>query len=61
MMMMYLHFFHGCWKIVFNIMKPSNIKIEPRSEDDPYLDLIISEDTTIASIDFVFNTNVAEV
>lgn len=42
-------------------MKPSNIKIEPRSEDDPYLDLIISEDTTIASIDFVFNTNVAEV
>lgn len=39
-----LCFFPGCWEVVFNLMKTSSAKLEPRSEADPYLDLVISED-----------------
>lgn len=60
MTMTYLHFFHGCWKVVFNIMKTSNTKLGPRSEDDPYRDVIISEHGKVG-IDFVVKVNVTEV
>ena len=41
-------------------MKSPNIKLEPRSEDDFYLDVIVSEHSK-AGIVFVVKVNVAEV
>lgn len=41
-------------------MKTPNTKLGPRSEDDPYRDVIISEHGKVG-IDFVFKVNVTEV
>ena len=41
-------------------MKSPNIKLEPRSEDDSHLDVIISEHSKVGVV-FVVKVNVTEV